>query len=135
MKTMICCILFVFFTSSAFAGAPTNIIRIADCKIKKNRIMTYEFDGSPTTQEMTDYLNNNAPAHTTGRVTAAYFFKAGTRMPVSGFSNCGSIVNGNMFLYESNQIDPWDFAYMHGNNGDRVVVNCKENAAHKLCKQ
>ena len=135
LKIIISCILFVFFTSSAFAGAPTNIIRIADCKIKKSRIITYQFDGSPTTQDMTDYLNNNGPSHTNGLFTASYFFKKGTRMPVSGFSNCGSIMNGNMFLYESNQIDPWDFAYIQSRKGDRVVINCKENSAHKLCKQ
>lgn len=97
--------------------------------------MTYEFAGSPTTQDITDYLNNNAPSHANGSSTAAYFFKKGTRMPVSGFSNCGSIMNGNMFLYESNQIDPWEFAYIHNPKGDRVVVDCKENSAHKMCKQ
>ncbi|NNK96320.1 MAG: hypothetical protein HKP41_18370 [Desulfobacterales bacterium] len=135
MKLFIGCILLLFYTSSAFAGAPTNVSRIADCEINKNRIMTYEFDGSPKTQDMTDYINTHAPSHTDGRMTAAYFFKKGTRMPLSGFSNCGSIMNGNMFLYESNHIDPWEFAYLHSKKGDRALVNCKENSDHKLCKK
>lgn len=134
MKIFLGCLLFVIYASSTFAGAPTNVSRIADCNIKKNRIMIYEFDGSPTTEDMTDYISTHAPSHTDGRFTAAYFFKKGTRMPVGGFSNCGSIMNGNMFLYESNQIDPWEFAYMDSKKGDRVVVNCKDNSGHKFCK-
>lgn len=134
MKLLIGCMLFVFYAGSVFAGAPNNVSRIADCNINENRIMTYEFEGSPTTQDMTDYISIHAPSHTDGRFTAAYFFKKGTRMPLSGFSNCGSIMNGNMFLYESNQIDPWEFAYLHSKKGERIVVNCKDDSSHKLCK-
>ena len=135
MKIFISCVVFAIFASSAIASSQINVSSIADCKIKNNRIMIFEFSGYPTTQDMTDYLNDNTPSHINGRITTAYFFKKGTRMPVSGFSNCGSIMNGNMFLYESNQIDPWEFAYIHDKKGDRAVVNCRENSANKLCKQ
>ncbi len=126
---------FLFFATSVFAGPPSNVNQVAYLKVNKNRIFIYEFTGKPTTDEMIKYISQHPPRNSDRRMTAAYYFKKGTRMPLSGFNTVGSIEKGNSILYESTAIDSWDFAYMQSFKGDKKLVNCLSNPGHDLCKQ
>ena len=135
MKSLLSILMLTILASPVFAGELSDVKRIAYCKINRNRIMIYEYTGSPTTDDMIAYVDGNTPSHTDGRFTVAYFFKNNTRRPRSGFSNCQSIMDANDFLYESQEIDPWHFAYMHSLKGDRSITNCTTNPGHELCRR
>ncbi len=116
------------------AATSLTVERIEYCKINRNRIMTFEFTGLPTTDDMKDYVENHPPRHTNRRMTAAYFFPKGSKTPQSGFSLCSSIAQANSLLYESKIIDSWEFAYMVSPIGKTTLVNCMESPNNGLCK-
>lgn len=115
-------------------AATMEVESIAYCKVNRNRIMIFEFTGLPSDQDMKNYLEEHQPMHTDRRMTAAYFFPKGSKMPQAGFSSCRSIQQANNLLYRELKIDPWEFAYMHSFSGERVFVNCLTNGNHDLCR-
>ena len=135
MKLLLAVISLFFLTNTAFATPPLTAERIAYCKVNKNRIMIFEFNGLPSNEDMTGYLEKSQPMHTDGRMTAAYFFSKGSKTPQVSFSSCSSIGQANKLLYETLDIDLWEFAYMAHPNGKKIFVSCLENSRHELCRK
>lgn len=130
-----CIVLSLAFAISAIAAAPFTMTQVAYLKINKNRIFIYEYEGLPTDKQMADYLLvSNQPMHSDGRMTAAYVWPKGNRKPQNGFNTLRSIDQANEFLYNSDLIDKWEFAYMQGFNGEAKMVNCASSPKNELCR-
>jgi len=102
----------------------------------RDRIQTYSFDFYSTSIE--DVKRHALKStNTDGQMTAVYYFHQNDRQPQSGFSTFTNIFAANDFLYSSNLIDDWKYAYLHSRNGDRIFVDCtlpKEERYQGLCK-
>lgn len=93
-------------------------------KVNKNRIFVYSYPKKMSIEQLKTYIQNNPPMSSDRRMTASYYFKEGKRMPLSGFSTTKDISKANEFLYNSDEIDKWDLAYMKSFKGDVKIVNC-----------
>ena len=135
MKSICIFLSIVLLAAASNAGSLPKVQEVLNCSFNKNRIIIYEFSGSPAINEINAYLAKNRPTYTAGRFTAAYFFKKGSSIPRSGQSLCESISKANEILYESSQINSWDFAFMYDVDGKKVLVNCQTGTKSDLCRQ
>lgn len=131
----ICLLLTIIAIAISSQAAPSaDVHKVINCTFNKNRIVIYEYSGAASRAEMEAYLEEKPPKNTVGGFTAAYFFKKGSTVPRSGQTLCESISKANEILYESNQISPWNFAYMHDVGGDTLVADCKTERQADLCR-
>lgn len=136
MKKLIGILLIVLSFSVVTANAGNMTAeREGYCKVNKNRVMTYSFRGLPDYYDFKEFIKKNKPMHSDGRMTSAYYFPAGSAMPLAGFSSCSSLQAAIDFLYDSKKIDPWEFVYQVGYSGKELIISCIDTPMHELCKQ
>jgi hypothetical protein len=72
--------------------------------------------------------------NTSGRMTAAYYYKKGSVIPADGVTLAGNVLRANTILYDTPGLSKWDYAYMLGFKGTYRFVNCKNNPDDDLCR-
>ena len=134
MKLSITFLVFFLAVSMAYADDSFKSKKILTCNFKQNRILIFEYTGTLSEDKLRVYAEKNIPLNKTGNFTSAYFFKKGHAMPRSGQTFCESLSKAKEILYESNQINPWNFNYMQDINGKVVIVNCKASPDSDVCR-
>lgn len=128
-------VLFLFstflITTSVYAGGPFD--RTGYLKDKgKNRIFTISFKKGTSEKEINAHANSLP--NTSGRMTAAYYFVKGRRIPSNSITLARNIFNANSILYDTPGFDKWVYAYMKGYNGSTKFVNCNFSPDNELCR-
>lgn len=77
----------------------------------------------------------NKPKHKEGHLTTAYFFPRDSGMPQDDFRTVTSIYVANEYLYNSPDIDPWQFAVIIHYNKKGFIVNCGKNPMDDYCRK
>ena len=73
--------------------------------------------------------------NTDRRMTAAYYFVNKSAPYIDNDTSNGQIYYINEILYESPQVNRWDYAYMRNLNGSEVFVNCNKEPSNDLCRK
>jgi hypothetical protein len=97
------------------------------------RVFTFELKGSPTEREIREHARNLP--YTAGRMTAAYYYVAGSKIPRDGVTLARSVFEVNEVLYEMPGLSPWRYAYMRSLDGSAEFVDCSVQTGHSLCRK
>ena len=108
----------------------------------KDRIQIYVIDyGKVTSDEV--FQHTLGKMHTTGRLTAVYYFDKNDRYPKgSRFNGHKSFSTASLDLYNSSDIDDWKYVYVRGYPFNDLgyydnLIDCtlpKESRLYGLCK-
>jgi hypothetical protein len=72
--------------------------------------------------------------YTSGRVTAAYYYPKGARVPADGITLSGSWDRAQAVLWENPGVDAWDFVFWRYPNGESKFVDCRSDSSD-LCRK
>lgn len=120
---------------TATASPSFTVLKKMSAVISDNRIFAFEYTGNPSSKDIAKYVFANKPKHKEGYLTAAYFFPEGSGMPQSNFKNVMSMYVANEYLYNSPEIDPWQFAVIIHFNKKGFIVNCSKTPLDDYCRK
>lgn len=125
----------LFMPLTAAAEPSFTVERKITASIENNLIITYEYTGQPSGKDIAQYVMANKPKHKEGHLTTAYFFPRDSGMPQDDFRTVTSIYVANEYLYNSPDIDPWQFAVIIHYNKKGFIVNCGKNPMDDYCRK
>lgn len=135
MKLSITLLAVLLCVSLAHADDSFKSKKVLTCNFKQNRILLFEYSGTLSEDKLRIFVEKNVPPSKPGNFTSAYFFKKGQSMPRSGQTFCESLSKAKEMLYESNQINPWNYAFMQDISGKVAIINCKASPDSDMCRR
>jgi len=124
-------VIFLFHTESYAQDSIRQVGYLKDGS--RNRIFTFEFRKGTPSATIRSFAKNLI--NTQGQITAAYFYKKGSRIPADGVTLAGSVFRANNVLYDIQGLSKWRYAYMKGFNGSAQFVDCKKTPTNDLCRK
>jgi len=124
-------IIFLFHTESYAQDYLRQVGYLKDGS--RNRIFTFEYKKGTPISTIRSFAQNLI--NTQGQITAAYFYREGSRIPADGVTLAGSVFRANNVLYDMQGLSKWRYAYMEGFNGSAQFVDCKKTPKNDLCRK
>ena len=112
-----------------------TVERKLSASVEDNLILTYQYTGRPTSNDIAQYVMANKPKSKEGHMTAAYFFPQGSTMPEEDLTKVTSIYVANEYLYNSPDVDPWQYAVIIHFNQKGFIVNCAKSPLDDYCRK
>jgi hypothetical protein len=97
----------------------------------KDRINTYSFKKEVSEQQLKEHALKLM--NTSGRMTAAYYYPEGSKIP-QNISLAKNVFNVNNIL-DNPRFSSWRYAYMNYYNGKKEFVDCEKMPKNDLCRQ
>jgi hypothetical protein len=97
-----------------------------------NRIFSFAISSDATEAQVREHAGGRQ--HTAGRLTAAYYYTEGTRIPAAELSTARDLVAANDLLYDHPGADVWRFAWVKSPDLEQFV-NCETTPQNDLCRR
>ena len=121
-KSIIMLISFWIVSSSAFAVDYDRKVYFKSSE--KDRIYVLQADSLDEREAKKKALSLT---HTPGKMTAVYVYGPNKRAPGNHLNTLNGVFEVNNLLYDSQDIDAWDYVLMRNRNGQNTWTNCNTN--------